>query len=155
MSFRIAILGTRGIPNHYGGFEQLAEYLAPGLVQAGHDVTVYNSHNHPYREKTWKGVHIRHCYDPEYILGSAGQFVYDLNCLLDVRQRHYDVILQLGYTSSSIWGRLFPSHTPVPAVCGKAGREVQRLLYCRLTRDPVLFPGQIWRSARIHRLWGG
>ncbi len=30
---KIAILGTRGIPNHYGGFEQCAEYLALGLVQ--------------------------------------------------------------------------------------------------------------------------
>ena len=25
---KIAILGTRGIPNNYGGFEQFAEYLA-------------------------------------------------------------------------------------------------------------------------------
>ena len=41
---RIAILGTRGIPNNYGGFEQFAEYLALGLVKKGHDVTVYNSH---------------------------------------------------------------------------------------------------------------
>jgi hypothetical protein len=27
---RIAILGTRGIPNNYGGFEQCAEYLSVG-----------------------------------------------------------------------------------------------------------------------------
>jgi len=47
MNLRIAIMGTRGIPNFYGGFEQLAEHLAPGLVRAGHEVTVYNSHNHP------------------------------------------------------------------------------------------------------------
>ena len=113
MSVRIAILGTRGIPNHYGGFEQLAEYLAPGLVAAGHDVTVYNSHNHLYQEKSWKGVHIRHCHDPEYMLGSAGQFIYDLNCLIDARRQQYDVILQLGYTSSSIWGWLFPRKSKI------------------------------------------
>ena len=29
---KIAILGTRGIPNNYGGFEQFAEYLSVGLV---------------------------------------------------------------------------------------------------------------------------
>ena len=45
---RIAIIGTRGIPNHYGGFEQFAEYLSRELVQSGHEVWVYNSHNHPY-----------------------------------------------------------------------------------------------------------
>ncbi|HVU56822.1 MAG TPA: DUF1972 domain-containing protein [Puia sp.] len=127
MSFRIAILGTRGIPNHYGGFEQLAEYLAPGLVQAGYEVTVYNSHNHPYREKEWKGVKIRHCYDPEYMLGSAGQFIYDLNCLIDARRRHFDVILQLGYTSSTIWGFLFPSDSTI--IYNLDGLEWQRAKY--------------------------
>ena len=52
MNLRIAIMGTRGIPNHYGGFEQLAEHLGPGLVKAGHEVTVYNSHNHPWQVKS-------------------------------------------------------------------------------------------------------
>jgi len=137
MSFRIAILGTRGIPNHYGGFEQLSEYLAPGLVKAGHDVTVYNSHNHPYQEKTWKGVHIRHCYDPEYFLGSAGQFVYDLNCLIDARKRKYDVILQLGYTSSSIWGMLFPKDSMI--ICNLGTGEWQRTKYSPMIRRFLLY----------------
>jgi len=105
---RIAILGTRGIPNYYGGFEQCAEYLAVGLVKRGYEVLVYNSHNHPYQENQWNGVQIVHCYDPEHKLGTAGQFIYDLNCILDVRKRDCDVILQLGYTSSSIWGWLMP-----------------------------------------------
>ncbi|MDO6430682.1 DUF1972 domain-containing protein [Flavitalea sp. BT771] len=137
MSLRIAILGTRGIPNHYGGFEQLSEYLAPGLVKAGYDVTVYNSHHHPYREKTWKGVHIRHCYDAEYFLGSAGQFVYDLNCLIDARRRKYDVILQLGYTSSSIWGMLYPKDSMV--ICNLDGLEWQRTKYSPMTRRFLLY----------------
>jgi glycosyltransferase involved in cell wall biosynthesis len=127
MSIRIAIMGTRGIPNHYGGFEQLAEYLGPGLVQAGYDVTVYNSHDHPCREKEWKGVQIRHCFDPEYILGTAGQFIYDLNCLIDARKQRFDVILQLGYTSSTIWGCLFPSRSTV--IYNLDGLEWQRTKY--------------------------
>ena len=48
---RIGILGTRGIPNRYGGFEQFAEYLSSGLLQRGHQVYVYNSSQHPYKEK--------------------------------------------------------------------------------------------------------
>ncbi|HTI11266.1 MAG TPA: DUF1972 domain-containing protein [Puia sp.] len=137
MSFRIAILGTRGIPNYYGGFEQLAEHLAPGLVKAGHEVTVYNSHNHPYQGKNWEGVDIIHCYDPEYILGSAGQFIYDLNCLIDARKRNFDVILQLGYTSSSIWGLLFPSSAMI--VYNLDGLEWQRTKYSKLTRRFLLY----------------
>jgi glycosyltransferase involved in cell wall biosynthesis len=105
---KIAILGTRGIPNYYGGFEQCAEYLAVGLVKRGFEVIVYNSHNHPYQEKVWNGINIIHCYDPEYKLGTAGQFIYDLNCILNVRKQNCDIILQLGYTSSSIWGWLMP-----------------------------------------------
>ncbi|MDN3584451.1 DUF1972 domain-containing protein [Mucilaginibacter flavus] len=105
---KIAIIGTRGIPNHYGGFEQCAEYLAVGLVKKGYEVVVYNSHNHPYQQKYWNGVEICHCYDPEFKMGTAGQFLYDLNCIRDVRKRKVDVILQLGYTSSSVWGWLLP-----------------------------------------------
>src|SRR5688500_15638665 len=100
---RIAILGTRGIPNHYGGFEQFAEYLSAGLVKLGHQVYVYNSHTHPYKLDVWEGVHIIHKYDPENNIGTAGQFIYDFNCIFDCRDRNFDIILQLGYTSSSIW----------------------------------------------------
>lgn len=38
---KIAILGTRGIPARYGGFETLAEQLANRLAERGHLVTVY------------------------------------------------------------------------------------------------------------------
>src|SRR5512146_766357 len=38
---KIAILGTRGIPARYGGFETLAEQLANRLAERGHQVTVY------------------------------------------------------------------------------------------------------------------
>ena len=65
---RIAIIGTRGIPNNYGGFEQFAEYLSVGLIDKGHEVFVYNSHNHPFKEKKWNGVNIIHCYDHQLIL---------------------------------------------------------------------------------------
>jgi glycosyltransferase involved in cell wall biosynthesis len=105
---KIAILGTRGIPNYHGGFEQFAEYLAKGLIEKNYDVTVYNSHSHPYKQSTWNGVKIVHCYDPENKIGTAGQFIYDFNCIRHARKMHYDIILQLGYTSSSVWGWLLP-----------------------------------------------
>lgn len=104
----IAIIGTRGIPNNHGGFEQFAEYFSVYLAKKGYNVYVYNSHNHPYQKKQYHGVKILHCYDPEYKIGTAGQFVYDYNCIKDSRKRKFDVILQLGYTSSSIWYWMMP-----------------------------------------------
>jgi len=38
---RISILGTRGIPAAYGGFETFAEQLSVRLAARGHDVTVH------------------------------------------------------------------------------------------------------------------
>ena len=129
---KVAIIGTRGIPNHYGGFEQFAQYLSDGLSQMGHQVFVYNSHNHPFQENKWKNVNLIHCFDPEYKLGTFGQFFYDLNCILDTRKRDYDVILQLGYTSSSIWNVLFK--TGVKIVTNMDGLEWKRSKFSRPTK---------------------
>jgi len=124
---KIAILGTRGIPNHYGGFEQFAEYLSLGLANRNHDVTVYNSHSHPYQESEFNGVKIQHIYDPENRLGTAGQFVYDILCILDTRKDDFDIILQLGYTSSSVFFDLHPKKSVV--VTNMDGLEWKRTKY--------------------------
>lgn len=105
---KIAIIGTRGVPNYYGGFEQFAEFFSVYLAEKGHEVYCYNSHNHPYQEKTFHGVNIIHQHDPEYKYGTFGQFIYDYNCIMDSRKRDFDIILQLGYTSNSIWFFLLP-----------------------------------------------
>lgn len=129
---KLAIIGTRGIPNHYGGFEQCAEYLAAGLVKKGMDVTVYNSHTHPYQKAEWRGVHLVHKSDPENKLGTAGQFIYDFNVILDCRKRNFDIILQLGYTSSSVWGRLLPKKAIVTT--NMDGLEWKRTKYSKPVR---------------------
>jgi glycosyltransferase involved in cell wall biosynthesis len=129
MKLKIAILGTRGIPNHYGGFEHISEYVSVGLAKRGHTVSVYNSHNHPYTQDTWNGVNIIHCYDPEYLIGSAGQFVYDLNCIRDARKRNFDVIIIMGYTSSSVWGSLYPERSAI--ITNMDGLEWKRSKYSK------------------------
>jgi glycosyltransferase involved in cell wall biosynthesis len=81
---KIAILGTRGVPPSYGGFETFAAELSVRLVQRGHHVSVYcrevdGPTSRPVDEKSlddsttrrlddWNGVHriviptIRHKY---------------------------------------------------------------------------------------------
>src|SRR5438876_1627921 len=56
---KLAIIGTRGIPANYGGFETFAEQLATRLVVRGHDVTVYGrSNNIRYPHDRYKGVRL-------------------------------------------------------------------------------------------------
>jgi len=132
MNLKIGILGSRGIPNAYGGFEEFAQHLAEGLVNRGHEVVVYNSSLHPYKEKTWRGVNIVHCKDWQDKLGAAGQFIYDFNCLVDARKSNYDVLLQLGYTSNSIWHWLWPQNTV--NIVNMDGLEWKRTQYSKPVR---------------------
>ena len=57
MSLKIALVGTRGVPASYSGFETCVEQLGQRLVQRGHEVTVYcRSHHITYAESTYKGM---------------------------------------------------------------------------------------------------
>jgi len=129
---KIGILGTRGIPNAYGGFEQFAEHLSIGLHEKGHEVFVYNSSLHPYKENEWKNVQIVHCRDLENKLGTAGQFIYDLNCIRDARTRDFDILLHLGYTSDSLWHRLWP--VKAINIVNMDGLEWKRSKYNKITQ---------------------
>lgn len=134
---RIAILGTRGIPNNYSGFEQFAEFFSVYLVEKGHAVFVYNSHNHLYQEKTFKGVTIIHQNDPEHKMGTFGQFIYDFNCIMDARKRDFDIILQLGYTSNSIWFFLLPKKPII--ITNMDGLEWKRTKYSKPVQQFLKF----------------
>ena len=57
---RIAILGTRGVPANYGGFETFAEHLSTRLVARGHEVTVYcRAHYISPRQIEFQGVRLK------------------------------------------------------------------------------------------------
>jgi hypothetical protein len=98
---KVAILGTRGIPNNYGGFEQFTEYLSKGLVKLGCEVTVFNPHFHVFKGDELEGVKIRRAYCPEDKLGSAAHFVYDYLSLKDVLKLNYDIIYEAGYGTAA------------------------------------------------------
>lgn len=134
---KIAILGTRGIPNHYGGFEQFAEFFSVYLADKGHDVYCYNSHNHPHQEKTFNGVKIIHQNDPEHKYGTFGQFIYDYNCIIDSRKRDFDIILQLGYTSNSVWCFLLPKKPII--ITNMDGLEWKRTKYSKPVQQFLKF----------------
>lgn len=135
---KIAIIGTRGIPNEYGGFEQFADILSQGLAKRGVDVTVYCSANHSYNKNSYNGVQLIHKYDPENKIGTAGQFVYDLLCMLDARKKDFDIIYMLGYTSSSIWQKLLYKKGAI-VVTNMDGLEWKRSKYSKLVQSFLRF----------------
>jgi len=55
---RFAIVGTRGIPARYGGFETFAEELSTRLVARGHQVTVYCRERNS--EPSYRGVRLQY-----------------------------------------------------------------------------------------------
>jgi glycosyltransferase involved in cell wall biosynthesis len=53
----VALLGSRGIPGRYGGYETLMEELSVRLLARGFRVTVYcRSHSTPPGLRSWRGV---------------------------------------------------------------------------------------------------
>lgn len=95
---RLAILGTRGIPARYGGFETFADEISVRLVARGVDVTVYcelaMGESQP---ADYKGVRLE--YVPSPRLGPLTTIVFDLKCLWHAR-RGFDVVYMLGYGAS-------------------------------------------------------
>lgn len=57
---RIAMLGTRGIPAAYSGFETAVENLAARFVARGHEVTVYCRPHMTERRDTFAGARLVH-----------------------------------------------------------------------------------------------
>lgn len=124
---KIAILGTRGIPNFHGGFEQFAEYLSIGLFKLGHDVTVYNSSEHPFNEKYFKGVKLKHIYCPENKLGPFSHFIYDWLCSKDATSNEkFDIIYHAGYQSASLAILRFKNKSKAKWITNMDGLEWKR-----------------------------
>lgn len=98
MALKIAILGTRGIPAHYGGFETIAEELGARLAHAGFQVTVYcEAKAPPIGNAEYRGIKLRYISCPR--LGPLTSIVFDSLCLIDAR-RGFDVVYVLGYSAS-------------------------------------------------------
>ena len=111
---KIAILGTRGIPANYGGFETFAEQLGTRLVERGHQVTVYGRKHYSTTDRRfYRGVElvtlptIRHKY--------FDTIIHTFLSVLHASPRKYDIILICNAANSifSFIPRLFGTPTLV------------------------------------------
>src|SRR5438874_640698 len=106
---RIALLGTRGIPANYGGFETFAEELSTRLTARNHHVTVYCRERYP--DPVYRGVHRKY--------------------LPTIRHKYFDTI---AHTAFSTLHLLF-HHTDVALYCN--GANAIFTPWPRLTGIPV------------------
>lgn len=109
---RIAILGTRGIPASYGGFETFAEHLATRLVARGHEVTVYcRAHYVSPRQIEYHGVRLK--------------------VLPTIRHKYFDTVVHTFLSAiHAVSGRF-----DVALICNAANAPFAPIL--RLTGTPV------------------
>lgn len=126
---KIAIMGIRGIPANYGGFETFAEEIAPRLVTKGHDVTVYGrsniiQHNSPY----YKGVRlvILPTISHKYLDTVAHTFL----CTLHSLRERYDAILVCN--SANAYCSFVPRLAGTPVAINVDGLEWQRSKWNKL-----------------------
>jgi glycosyltransferase involved in cell wall biosynthesis len=90
---KLAILGTRGIPARYGGYETFAEQLAPRLASRGVNVTVFCPALSPRSDETYLGVTLKFEKFPN--LGKYSEMFWDARCFC-VARRQFDVVYMLG-----------------------------------------------------------
>lgn len=117
---RIAVIGGRGIPANYGGFETFSEELSVRLAERGHEVTVYCRER--YREVSYRGVRlvylptIRH----KYLDTLAHTFLATFHLL----GRRADVALYLNAANAIF--TLLPRITGIPVALNVDGIERRR-----------------------------
>lgn len=139
---RIAILGTRGIPNNFGGFEQCAEKIGVRAASLGHEITVYNPSDHLYSSNKWNGVTLKKIFSNERRLKILGVFLFDYLSLKDAIKRDFDIILELGYSPSALFYYL-KKQTRAKIVTNMAGMEWQRSKWNAVARSIIQFSERI------------
>ena len=123
----VAIIGTRGIPANYGGFETFAENLALSFVQRGVPVTVYCRSHYATAGAEWRGVR--------------------LVTLPTVRSKYFDTVV---HTFLSVLHLVTRSRVREVILCNAANAPVLPLLRLLGRRVVLNVDGLEWRRGK----WG-
>jgi glycosyltransferase involved in cell wall biosynthesis len=120
---RIAMMGSRGIPASYSGFETCVEQLSVRLVERGHQVTVYcRSHHIKWPEKTYKGVTLVKL--PTIPSKHFDTIAHTFLSMLHGELRRYDVVFVCGVGNAPL--AFIPRLVGKPSVVNVDGADWQR-----------------------------
>jgi glycosyltransferase involved in cell wall biosynthesis len=135
---KLAILGSRGYPSTYGGYETLVRNIAPAWVAEGHDVTVYCRIRAPggERARSWTVDGVRCRWTPGYDSKSLSTLSFGASSHLDAALRGYDAALVLN-VANGFWLPLLRARGIPTAVNtdgiewerGKWGKNARRVFY--------------------------
>lgn len=96
---KIALIGTRGVPASYGGFETCVEELGKRLVERGHEVTVYCRAGY-YETKRPDYLGMRLKYLPHLKRKSLDTLSHTLLSVFDAICQPYDVLMVFNAANS-------------------------------------------------------
>jgi glycosyltransferase involved in cell wall biosynthesis len=103
---RIAMIGSRGIPACWTGFETFAEELSFRLVELGHDVTVYARKGYPEEQpgNEFKGVKI--VFTPYLKHRELERLSHEVTSIAHSLRHPFDVYYVLGTPSAPLYAPL-------------------------------------------------
>jgi glycosyltransferase involved in cell wall biosynthesis len=130
-SLRIAIMGTRGVPASYGGFETFAEELGARLAERGHHVTVYGRQPRPERgAKVYRGMRLR--YLPTIRHKYLDTVTHTALSVVDGLARRFQIVLICNNANAPF--AVIPRLTGAKVVLNVDGLEWKRSKWSRLGR---------------------
>jgi glycosyltransferase involved in cell wall biosynthesis len=138
------MLGSRGIPHTYSGYEVFIGEVGPRLVERGHEVTVY-CRKSLFRErpKTHKGVHL--IYLPSIETKTMETLTHTLVSMCDVMTRRIDVIFVVNVANAF--------HCLVPRLVGKrVAINVDGLDWKRDKWGPLAKKYLYWNAKYVGRI---
>jgi len=124
MKKSVAILGTRGYPSYYGGFETAVRKLAPYLVEAGWDVTVYGRPGSVVDDDPTLDSRVRTVTTPGLQTRSLSSLTFGLTSMLSASVRKPDVALIMN-VANGYWLPLMQLRD-IPTVLNVDGMEWER-----------------------------
>jgi glycosyltransferase involved in cell wall biosynthesis len=139
---KFAILGSRGFPSTYGGYETLVRHLAPYLVRQGHEVTVYCRGRHE-GEKIWFVDGVRCIATRGHESKSLSTLSFGATATLDASRRGFDSVLVLNIANGFWFPALRAARTPF--VVNTDGIEWERGKWSQLGR--AIFRMGAWMTA--------
>jgi glycosyltransferase involved in cell wall biosynthesis len=140
---RIGILGCRGFPSTYGGYETLVRHLARRWVADGHDVTVYCRTREDSR-RTWTTEGVKCRWTPGLDSTSLSTLSFGATSHLDAMFRDYDAVLVLNVANGFFLPLLKARR--IPSALNTDGIEWERGKWGKLARRVFLGGAQL--SAR-------
>lgn len=123
---KIGLLGTRGIPNQYGGFEEFAEKVSGLWVRDGHEVIVYCEGQENREDVLENGVRRVFIKTHERWLRGGYVFLFDFQCTLDALRRRCDVCYHAGYVTAVLGNVLLSRRLKYKLVYNMDGLEWKR-----------------------------